>query len=199
MPLFVAPSPSGGDGGSPPIPPWVAKLPSYAQYLGALVATSNLDSLLPAQALSQYKTLIREAAKLARNDFNNAFRDSPKTFLSNLVLIARVIANNDLKMANFLLLSYPSFFVSRIYVCQGLVTLLDPVQFSLDFAGAKKSDLDKTIHFEVSKTKEKQNKSRITAAMTLSKLWRASGPSNCFVFNSDRIRRNSHTSCRHRP
>ena len=133
---------------------------------------------MPEHALNHYKTLIREAAKLARNDFNNAFRDSPKTYLSNLVLIARIIASNDLKMARFLLLSHPSFFASRIHVCQGLVKLIDPIQFAQDFASSKKQKLDKTLHFEISKPDKKQNKSRISAAMRLSKLWRASGPAN---------------------
>ena len=56
--------------------------------------------------------------------------------------------------------------------------LIDPIQFAQDFASSKKQKLDKTIHFEISKPDKKQNKSRISAAMRLSKLWRASGPAN---------------------
>ena len=138
-------------GGSLPIPPWVAKLPAYSKFLGSLVAASNLGGLLPEHALCQCKIFIREAAKLARNDFHNAFRDSPKTYLSNLVLVARVTSSNDTKLARFLLLSYPDFFSSRICISQGLVMLVNPVQFAQDFANSEKCKLDQTIHFEISK------------------------------------------------
>ena len=164
--------------GSDPIPPWVATLPDFSRFLGSLVAASNLGGLLPGHGLAQCKILIREAAKLARDDFNNAFRDSPKTRLSNLTLIARITASNNTKLARFLLLSHPSFFASRIEVRQGLVMSVNPVDFALDFASSKKSQLDKVIHCEISKPKQKQNKSRISAAMRLAKLWRASGPVN---------------------
>ena len=143
------------------------------------MAASNLGSLLPAQALGSYKILIREASKLARDDFNNSYRDSPKTLLSNLVLIARTVAYNDVKMANFLIRSCPSFFASRIKISLGLVSMCDHISFAAEFAGAKKHVLDKSIQHELGKADKKQNKSRISAALRLSKLWRASGPSNC--------------------
>ena len=62
---------------SQPIPPWVAKLPNFSIFLGQLVNASKLHQLLPEHALMEYKKLIREAARLARNDYCSLNRDSP--------------------------------------------------------------------------------------------------------------------------
>ena len=114
-PVSCTLSPGKPPSDNDPIPPWVAKLPASQQYLQLLVNASRLQDLLPAHALGYYKVLIREAARLARNDYNNGFRDSPKIYLPNLVLIARLIVNNRSRLAKKLCLDH-SFFSSRITV-----------------------------------------------------------------------------------
>ena len=89
-----------------PIPPWVAKLPVFKQFLGALVQASKLHNLLPSHALLEYKRLTREAARIARNQHYDSFRDTPQQKLPNLVLISRLVASNNVKMARALSLSH---------------------------------------------------------------------------------------------
>ena len=56
--------------------------------------------------------------------------------------------------------------------------LNDAKLFSDLFAAAKREHFDKTISREVSKPKNRQNTSKITAAARLAKLWRMSGAAN---------------------
>ena len=106
MGQFYALSPGKPPSENDPIPPWVAKLPQFQTYLQLLVNASRLQDLMPAHALCYYKVLIREAARLARDDFNNGFRDSPRTYLPNLILIARIITNNRFRLAQKLCLNH---------------------------------------------------------------------------------------------
>ena len=64
--------------------PWVAKLPSFKKDLETLIKAAELHNMLPGHAPLEYKRLIREAAKIARNEHNDQFRDSPRQYLPNL-------------------------------------------------------------------------------------------------------------------
>ena len=138
----------------------------------------RLNQLLPEHALAHYKILIREAAHLTRNTLNEQYRNHPSYLMSTLILISRLVAFNNHRQAAQLILS-SSIFASRIVVTRNKVMLLDPVAFSEEFRSIKSSSLHRTIQRE--SAAPKPNKSKISAASCLSKLsklWRASGPSN---------------------
>ena len=176
-PVSCALSPGKPPSDNDPIPPWVAKLPSFHQYLQLLVNASRLQDLLPAHALGYYKILIREAARLARNDHNNGFRDSPKTYLPNLVLIARLIVNNRSRLAKKLCLDH-FFFSSRIMIVGGLVSLRNPVEFAAEISSAKRFHFIQLIKNETSKPKDKINSSKLSMQLRLSRLWKSTAPVN---------------------
>ena len=67
---------SGSNDVGPPIRR-VAKLPGFKTNLDKLIKASRFVDLLPEHALEYYKILIREAARVARNNHNNRHRDSP--------------------------------------------------------------------------------------------------------------------------
>ena len=98
-----------------PIAPWVAKLPAFQACLGKLVLASKLDQLIPEHSLAQYKILIREAGRLARNYHNDKFRDTPKLKLANLILIARLVSQSQHRHAQHLILNH-TFFFARVKV-----------------------------------------------------------------------------------
>ena len=55
-----------------PIPPWVAKLPRFAEIIRALVDKADLPSLLIPTRLKHYTELLHEAARLAGNEHCSA-------------------------------------------------------------------------------------------------------------------------------
>ena len=69
---------------SQPMPTWVAKLPNFRVFLGQLIDASRLQNLMPEHALIEYKRLIREAARLARNEHCSVNRETPKMYIANL-------------------------------------------------------------------------------------------------------------------
>ena len=65
---------SDGVQNEPPIPTWVAKSSLFNN-------ACRLEDLLPEHALIEYKILIREAARVSRNQLNDKCRHSKKTHL----------------------------------------------------------------------------------------------------------------------
>ena len=161
---------------SQPIPTWVAKLPNFSLYLGQLVNASKLHQLMPEHALMEYKRLIREAARLARNNYYTLNREPPDMYIANLVLISRLIVDNNTRQAGQLIQN-SVFFFSRIFVADSKVQLHDPVKFADEFRDFKHSHYHKHINHLIQQNKP--NSSKIEAATRLSRLWSAHAPVNC--------------------
>ena len=123
---------------SQPIPPWVAKLPNFSVFLGQLVNASRLHQLMPEHALMEYKKLIREAARLARNDYCSLNRETPNMHTANLVLISRLVVENNTRQAGQLIQN-SVFFFARIFVADSCVQLHDPSKFAEEFRELKYS------------------------------------------------------------
>lgn len=160
-----------------PIAPWVAKLPAFKTCLENLVQASKLDKLMPEHSLAQYKILIREAGRLARNYHNNKYRDTPKLKLANLILIARLVSQNKFQQAQKLILCH-TFFFARIKVQQMRVELHDAAAFSNEYRIAKLEHCNRLLEYETKQQPSKPNASKISAAARMSKLWKAVSPSN---------------------
>ena len=135
----------------------------------------RLNQLLPEHALAHYKILIREAARLTRNHFNEVYRNEPNYLLGNLVLISRLVAFNKHKQAALLIHS-SNVFSSRIVVSSCVVSLVDPAAFAEEFRALKSYSLQRTIQRETAAPKP--NKGKLSAASRLSLLWKAAGPTN---------------------
>ena len=97
------------------IPVWVVKLPSYKEALQQLLAVADLANLLPAFRLDHYKELMREAARIARDEHSDRYRDTAPMRLHNVVLMARLTARNNVPLARKLI-STSAFFVSRLQI-----------------------------------------------------------------------------------
>ena len=112
--------------------------------------------MMPEHAITFYKVLIREAARIARNDQLNKCRDSPKLYLANLVLISRLVLQNRSKQAR-LLMNTSSFFFGRTVITSDCVHLLDPKLFASEFRAAKRRHLEDSRARESSKPHGKRN------------------------------------------
>ena len=170
-----------------PIPTWVAKSSLFKKNLELLNNACRLKDLLPEHALVEYKTLIREAARVSRNQLNDKYRYSKKFHLSNLVLASRLVSTNNLAQTKQLTMS-TSFFKTRLHIRNGAVELIEPACFAEEFRVAKQQNLEYKIQREASAPPPgNKNSSKISAATRLAKLWRSTGPVNSIAaISSDR-------------
>ena len=123
----------------------------------------------------QHKTIIREAARLARNAA--MIEPNRPLFLDTQMLstISRAVWFNDVKIAKLLLALYP---VARehIVVCNGVVSLSNPALFSSTVSASKyayreKARLEAEAAMKTAKKNKKKAKSQAEAMTRLSKLW----------------------------
>ena len=156
-----------------PIPTWAAKLPNSKICLEKLVQASRLQDLLPEHAIDEYKLLIKEAARHARNQHCDLNRESPKMHLQNLILVSRLIIGNQTKQAKQLIMS-SAFFFARIIVVGERVLPVDAHDLTLEFREHKTAHFQHLITFQLDKPKP--NHSKISAATRLAKLWRTLSP-----------------------
>ena len=94
---------------------------------------------------------------------------------ANLVLISRLIVDNNTRQAGQLIQN-SVFFFSRIFVANSRVQLHDPCKFAEEFRELKHTQFHAQINQLIQQSKP--NHSRIEAASRLSKLWRAHAPVN---------------------
>ena len=171
-PLVCKVSFGSSEEGSLPISPKVAKNPRFKFFLENLCNATRFDRMLADHALIAYKRLIREAAKLTRNENCSMHRNAKHLYLPNLMLIARVVASNHLTLARKLILE-DNFFASRIHFHSGRVMLLQPIAFEHEVMSAKSKQLSMTIQHEHGK--QKPNYEHISASTRLAKLWKSLG------------------------
>ena len=106
------------------------------------------------------------------NDINRA---SPKQILPNLILISRVVSANNVALASKLLASH-DFFRGRMKIDNNRAVLIYPRSFAEEFRSFKASRIANVIEHESGR--RKPNTSKIEAATRLSRLWKASAPTN---------------------
>jgi hypothetical protein len=120
-----------------PIPRFVFDSPLYLESLTALVHAANLDALSVPLRLPKFKQLIREAARIARNETlssNDSAAHPRSTIFSS---IARCVWRNDLRM--FDILSRRSLIASSFLVNDGgTIFINDPIKFDTDFNAARR-------------------------------------------------------------
>ena len=126
-----------------PVPGWVAKSPKFKAHLQAFMDHSDLSALLPEHTLATYKIYLKEAGRLTRNELNDSNRSSMKQLLPNLILISRIVSANNVVLASKFIAEH-DFFKRRIKIENGLVLLVDPLNFP------KNSETIKPLSFMIS-------------------------------------------------
>ena len=97
-----------------PIPPYVFDSPLYTKAVNALVQASNLDQLSVPLRLPKFKSIIREAARIARNDLLVNAQSHTEAEATIFGTIARCVWTNDSKLFDKLTMTSP--IVSRYLV-----------------------------------------------------------------------------------
>ena len=110
--------------------------PLYVEYLQKLVNVSNLASLSVPLGLQHYKLLMREAARLLRDEHSLGFKSNPVALSS--MYGARVLSvwHNDTRVAS-LLIERRNVAQRHLCVASGFVTVVNAAQFQLDFQLAR--------------------------------------------------------------
>ena len=119
-----------------PISRHVVADPRYADYLEKLVAASNLDALAVPIRLQQFKLLMREAARLVRDEHSSNFTNNPVALSSMYGTMARAVWNNDSKVASLLIGKY-SIAGRHLQIIDDTVTVVNPPRFQFDFLSAR--------------------------------------------------------------
>ena len=171
-PLICKVSFGSADEESLPISPKTAKNPRFVFFLDCLCKATRFDRMLADHALLAYKLLIREAAKLTRNENRCKHKNAKHLHLPNLMLIARVVSSNKLSLAKKLALE-DEFFDTRIAFESGRATLRMPAAFELEIRHAKSKQLADSIQHE--HDRDKPNFEHISASTRLAKLWKNLG------------------------
>ena len=156
-----------------PIPKWVTTHPRFAFVLQRLVHKEDLGKLTLPLRLSHYETLIREAARLCRNEISKAKRELPEMKLQNLITCGRIVTTNNVQLAKKLV-DESDFYFARIRVAEDKVLLIDPCNFNAEYATSKRESFQ--ISSEEDCTKPTNLKHKVQAGTRLAMLWRSKFP-----------------------
>ncbi|CAK0845855.1 unnamed protein product [Prorocentrum cordatum] len=87
---------------SQPIPQYIFEHPLFIKYFDLLVSHADLDSYTPCVRLQELKRLIREAARLTRNDLTDVHAPCSAAALTTCRAISRAVWRNDWQSARTL-------------------------------------------------------------------------------------------------
>jgi len=154
-----------------PIPAHIFKLPDFKREHDRPADIARLEALPPFERLRQHKLIIKEAARIARDNALHAEDRSAGMESMALSTLARTVWHNNTKDARKLLSLHPTT-AEHIRVVDSVVELVDPVNFAKVVAETK-SDYLKKEKEDLLKDKAKgfKNASRIQANKRLLKLW----------------------------
>ena len=119
-----------------PVSRHVVADPRYAQYLQKLVLVSNLDSLAVPLRLQHFKVLMRESARLVRDERSIHSTTDPVAQSSLFGTMARAVWNNDTKVASILIAKHGAA-REHLQILDGTVTVKDPPNFQHAFCHAR--------------------------------------------------------------
>jgi hypothetical protein len=167
------------------IPSHVTRSSIYKQFAAQLVAKASLDTMIPAERYEQHKTIIYEAARLARDHLTDRKNLSEESKLQIFSTCARCVVQNLVSVAlNMLVKS--EIAQTHIYVEQGKVKLRDPNLFSLGFSEAKLAVIEtrqkhlcpqhNNDNCNSTSAMRKRKRSQMQALLRMASLWKASLP-----------------------
>jgi len=161
-----------------PISKHVASSPAFKRALSALTDAACLDELSPPMRLQQHKVLIREAARIARDDsFINGATDAT-SLSAACATVARCVWNNDIRVYR-ILVAGNSFAAGHLELRDGMVCLKDAEQFEAKFTDLKhkahedrllQMDMEKKRATRPDKVEHRQKKLRVMMAKQM-QLW----------------------------
>ena len=123
-----------------PIPKFVVDHPRFPEILSSLVETSHLHELSVPDRLSEFKSLMRNAARLTRNEILALDPRSLQARATTCASIARAVWHCDAGLARVLLKR--SAIARRHLKCtNGIVTLTDSFAFTQAYELARAEDL----------------------------------------------------------
>ena len=136
------------DRDSLPIPPEIFKSPVYYNSLKTLLAFSDIDKHDPPNQEIILKGLIRQAARLARNDIIKSCEDIATVKALSFSAMARAVSNNDLHLFKILTLRECRLVnvSDHIFIDSGVLTLVNPVKFEAEFRRAKTGVLKRRLY-----------------------------------------------------
>ena len=146
-----------------PIPPYVFESPLYKKVLDALVNASGLQMLSVPLRLRKFKQLIREAARIARNDVLLKVQHRHESRATLYLSIARCVWRNDRQLFETLCVSSADA-VRHLARDGDTISIKDEGAFDVEFNEARRSAVAGRLRQLVSK-------SRVAALRRMMKLW----------------------------
>ena len=124
-----------------PIPRYVVDHPRFSEILSSLTGSSNWHRLSLPLRLPQFKAMIREAARLTRNEILAFSCEASPSHAQILASIARAVWHKDARLARTLLSSSP-LARQHLLVVAGKISIIDPVEFASAYDGARSAILE---------------------------------------------------------
>ena len=123
------------------IPGYVFKLPGFASTHNALVEAACLDSLPTTARGMMHKTIIRESARIARDEFLAICGDQGHARGTTLSSIARAVWSKNVRLARALIPRY-AIALQHLRVSGNGVCLADPLAFESCICGDRRRTFD---------------------------------------------------------
>ena len=161
---------------SQPIPPWVFKLPGFVSNHDALVEAACLDSLPTVARWMLHKTILREAARLARDEYVSFRGDHGLAKGMTLTSISRAALSQNARLATTLI-SRSAIALQHLRVSGNDVYLADPPAFESCICDDRYRSFEERIAKEQADTDltccsaPRKKPSKMQALLRLSRLW----------------------------
>ena len=163
---------------SRPIPAYVFKLPGFVSIHDALVEAACLDSLPTVARWMLHKTILRESARIARDDLLAVSGDLGQARGTTLSSIARAVWTNSTRLARTLI-SRSALALRHLRVSGNDVTLADPPAFETCICEDRCRSFDERIAREqadldlkcCASSAPRRRSNRMSALLRLARLW----------------------------
>ena len=160
---------------SQPVPKYIVKLPRFRTALQEIWQDINTDDLSPPQRLITYKTAMREASIIARNEMFLQDPENLEGTNSTMAAIARCVWTNDTFKARILRDRAP-LGAKHISLEHDFVELIDRQAFETEFESIRSAALEQR-KLERSQIRRKKKSGNTGGISRMLKLWSPSGKS----------------------
>ena len=152
-----------------PIPRFVFNSPLYSETLDALVRAAKLDALSVPLRLQKFKQLIREAARISRNETLTTGSDKAQARCTIFSSIARCVWRNDLRLFD-VLVRRSSLAASFLVMDGGSVFINDPVKFDNDFNESRQQAMKERIKYAESASEVRRRRDKSASLRRMNQL-----------------------------
>ena len=143
-----------------PIPRFIFDNPIYLEVLEDLVRAANLDALSVPLRLPKYKQLIREAARIARNETLAKDELEAQARCTIFSSMARCVWRNDARLFD-IIVRRSSLAASFLMMDGDSVCINDPIKLDSDFNETRQRAIKEQINYTENRSDLRRSRTRL--------------------------------------